>query len=228
MTTLSRSERLLFQERFEDKTILRKREVNQFIDSLLSRLPWCEGECDYDENEPESCASKKAKADDHWSVCAQNCYFVKDIKEHAEMCVQKSSASASNPGGDRSNRKPKPTPPPKPKRKTAPSMARPDWPFDAQSFLGKTISGIKINYVAEVVEVVPGYGATLEIRAMSEDAKPFDKLYAVIHSDKLESASISVGDFVGFSRILSRGLNFGERATEDNSGLIPGFEKLTP
>jgi hypothetical protein len=87
MTSLSRQERALFQERFEDKTVKRKHELNQYIDSLLSRLPWCEGECDYDETNPGSCSSKHAKLEDHWAVCAKNCHFLKDIKEHADYCV---------------------------------------------------------------------------------------------------------------------------------------------
>lgn len=93
MTSLSRPDRLTFQERFEDKTVRRKHELKSYIDTLLSRLPWCEGECDYDESNPTSCQNKHAKADDHWAVCAQNCHFIKDIKEHAEQCAMNAGST---------------------------------------------------------------------------------------------------------------------------------------
>ncbi|MFN7662179.1 MAG: hypothetical protein ACK5PQ_00405 [Alphaproteobacteria bacterium] len=89
ITHLSRKERILFQTRFEDKKTKRKHEVMRYVDNLLSRLPWCEGECDYDETSPNSCKTNRVKSADHWSVCAQNCYFIKDIKDHAEKCAQK-------------------------------------------------------------------------------------------------------------------------------------------
>jgi len=89
MGNATREERLTFKKRFEDKSVKRKRDVGEFISKILSKKIWCEDQCDFDETNPRSCNSKKVKSDDHWKVCAENCYFIPDIKEHAEMCMKK-------------------------------------------------------------------------------------------------------------------------------------------
>ena len=81
-------ERQIFKRRFEDKHSRRRKEVTDFIARVLSNQIWCESECDFEEDAP-SCQYKKGKAKKHWEACASVCYFIKDIKAHADMCLNK-------------------------------------------------------------------------------------------------------------------------------------------
>ncbi len=81
------NEKRLYRERFENKQSKRKREVSDFIATILSNQIWCESECDYNEENP-SCKTK-GNVNHHWQTCASKCFFIKDIKEHAESCLQK-------------------------------------------------------------------------------------------------------------------------------------------
>ncbi|UNM05745.1 MAG: hypothetical protein H6925_04385 [Holosporaceae bacterium] len=89
LPNISFKEKNLYRDRFEDKQSRRKREVSNFIATVLSNQIWCESECDYDEKSP-SCRVK-GKVNHHWKTCASKCFFIKDIKEHAEGCSQKLS-----------------------------------------------------------------------------------------------------------------------------------------
>ncbi|HCI49078.1 MAG: hypothetical protein A2977_00580 [Alphaproteobacteria bacterium RIFCSPLOWO2_01_FULL_45_8] len=110
----SRGERKTFDERFNDRTLRRKREITAAIAKLLSMKIWCEDQCDYDENAPESCQFKGPASDTRWPSCAQQCWFIKDIKEHAEQCAAQSMATPMRPEPAPRRRPPSP-PRPRPR-----------------------------------------------------------------------------------------------------------------
>ena len=87
----TRQERLFFRHSFEDRRARRKRQVADFIANILSTQIWCESECDYDERNP-TCRTD-GHAQKKWAECARRCYFMSDIKQHADACLDKLAIS---------------------------------------------------------------------------------------------------------------------------------------
>lgn len=90
---LTDQQKALFKERFEDSQFQNSKEVEAYLQSLFSQInsdiPWCEGECKYNENQPKSCQTNHKNPKKLWKACAQRCHFLTGIKTHAEHCANK-------------------------------------------------------------------------------------------------------------------------------------------
>lgn len=124
---VSPQDKRLFISRFFDLTVQRRRETGDYVRSIQGPLlDKCRNRCDYECQATEvvvgqdrqarlvcadsisSCKTKEIPNGDAatWADCAKDCFFLSDIKEHADYCVTKGRE-------ERQDKRPKPAPRPK-------------------------------------------------------------------------------------------------------------------
>ncbi len=74
-----------YYERFSNRDITREKDILTTRSYQDSQLPWCEGNCDYDQNNP-SC--ERGPKSETWETCKQRCSFIPDMKAHIEGCLK--------------------------------------------------------------------------------------------------------------------------------------------
>jgi hypothetical protein len=107
MPQLGRKERQIFNERFLDLALQRHKEAADEARRIqISLFDKCNDRCKYTCNTVASnpqtgklfCADKEASCKtkmikngdpDIWADCAKDCFFLSDIKAHAEQCAQR-------------------------------------------------------------------------------------------------------------------------------------------